>query len=58
MMVMRGKVGEQVLLDTDSNVSTLVNGHVLFRAQGAASDVMLPILQSIDFAKVGTFDTK
>ncbi|MEI6098411.1 MAG: hypothetical protein WCS20_08945 [Alphaproteobacteria bacterium] len=55
---MSGKVGEQTLLDTDGNVSTLVNGPVVFQAQGAASDVMLPFVQSIDFAKIGTFDTK
>jgi len=61
MMAMMGKVvkvGEQALLDADNNVSTLVNGRVLFQAQGAASDVMLPFVQNIDFAKVGTFDTK
>ena len=61
MMAMMGKVvkvGDQTLLDTDSNLSTLVNNRVLFQAQGATSDVMLPILQSIDFAKVGAFDSK
>lgn len=61
MMALMGKVvqvGDQTLLDTDGNLSTLVNNRVLFQAQGAATDVMLPVLQSIDFAKVGAFDAK
>ena len=61
MMAMMGKVekvGDQALLNTDDNLSTLVNARVLFQAQGAASDVMLPLVQQIDFAKVGAFDSK
>ena len=61
MMAMMGKVvkvGDQPLLDTDGNLSTLVNSRVLFQAQGAGSDVMLPVVQTIDFARVGLFDSK
>lgn len=61
MMAMMGKVvkvGDQPLLQTDNNLSTLVNNRVLFQAQGAVTDVMLPLAQTIDFAKVGTFDAK
>ena len=61
MMAMMGKVvkvGDQPLLNTDDNLSTLANARVLFQAQGATSDIMLPVVQKIDFAKVGVFDTK
>ena len=61
MMSMMGKVvkvGDQPLLNADNNLSGLVNGRVLFQAQGATTDVMLPLAKTIDFAKVGAFDTK
>ncbi len=61
MMAMMGKVvkiGDQALLQTDNNLSTLINSRVLFQAQGAATDVMLPVVKNIDFAKAGLFDTK
>lgn len=61
MMAMMGKVvkvGDQPLLSQDNQLSTLVNARVLFQAQGAAEDVMLPLVQKIDFAKVGMFDKK
>lgn len=52
------KVGRQPLLRTDSGLSALVNARVLFQAQGAEVDLMLPLVQQIDFAKVGEFDKK
>ena len=61
MMALMGKVikvGDQPLLSQDSSISTLVNARVLFQAAGAADDIMLPLVQAIDFAKVGTFDKK
>ena len=61
MMAMMGKVvkvGDQALLKTDDSLSTLINSRVLFQAQGAATDVMLPVVQTIDFAKAGLFDAK
>lgn len=61
MMAMMGKVvkvGDQPLLSQDDQISTLVNSRVLFQAQGSTEEQMLPLVQSIDFAKVGTFDRK
>ena len=52
------KVGDQSLLSQHNKLSTLVNARVLFQAQGTAEDVMLPLVQKIDFAKVGVFDKK
>ncbi len=61
MMAMMGKVvkvGDQPLLDTDNNLSTLAGARVLFQAQGAATDVMMPVVGQIDFAKLAVFDQK
>jgi hypothetical protein len=61
MMAMMGKVvkvGSQALLSQDNALSSLVNSRVLFQAQGGTEEQMLPLVQKIDFAKVGTFDTK
>ena len=61
MMALMGnvvKIGNQSLLKTDDTLSTLINNRVLFQAQGAATDVMLPVVQTIDFAKAGLFDAK
>lgn len=59
MMAMMGKVemvGDQPVLDADGTLQALVNSRVLFQAQGADSAVMLPVVQAIDFAKLGNFD--
>ena len=61
MMAMMGKVvkvGSQALLSQDNALSSLVNSRVLFQAQGGTEAQMLPLVQKIDFAKVGVFDTK
>ncbi|MGV8988641.1 MAG: hypothetical protein ACOH2H_20450 [Cypionkella sp.] len=61
MMAMMGKVvkvGGQALLSQEGSISGLINARVLFQAQGGAEDQMLPLVQQIDFAKVGMFDTK
>lgn len=61
MMAMMGtvvKVGDTSLLETDGNISGLLDGRVLFQAQGASMDAMMPLVQQIDFAKVGSFDKK
>ncbi len=52
------KVGDQAVLDAEGSLSALVEARVLFQAQGAASAVILPVVQLIDFAKVGVFDSK
>jgi len=59
MMAMMGKVakvGDQAVLDTGDSVQTLVANRVLVQAQGAPSDVVMPVVQLIDFAKLGAFD--
>lgn len=61
MMTMMGKVemvGDQPVLNADGSLSTLVGARVLMQAQGADVEVMLPIVQQIDFAKLGVFDKK
>lgn len=61
MMAMMGtvvKVGDTPLLQTDGNVSGLLDSRVLFQAQGAGVDAMMPLIQQIDFAKVASFDKK
>lgn len=61
MMALMGtvrKVGEQPVLETEGSLSALIGGRVLFQAQGATVEAMLPLVQRIDFAKVGIFDSK
>ena len=61
MMAMMGKVikvGDPALPSTDGSISTLVGGRVLFHAHGGTDEQMLPVVQSIDFAKVAVFDKK
>ena len=59
MMAMMGKVvkvGDQALLENEGNYSALAGNRVMFTATGAATDVMLPIVQTVDFARLATFD--
>lgn len=49
------KVGDQAILDSKN---TLVGNRVLFTAQGAMTEEMMPIMNLVDFAKLGTFDAK
>lgn len=59
MMAMMGKVvkvGDQALLENEGNYSALVGNRVMFTATGAATDVMLPVVQTVDFARLATFD--
>lgn len=61
MMAMMGKVvkvGDQALLDSDGSLSTLAGSRVLFQAQGAPADQMMPVVSQIDFAKLATFDAQ
>lgn len=61
MMAMMGKVvkvGDQSILDSDGSLSTLAGARVLFQAQGAPVDQMMPVVEQIDFAKLATFDGK
>ena len=59
MMALMGKVvkvGDQALLENEGNYSALAGNRVMFTATGAATDVMLPLVQTVDFAKLATFD--
>jgi hypothetical protein len=61
MMAMMGKVvkvGDQTLLSEDGSISTLINTRVLFQAEGGTEQQMLPLIQTMDFAKIGVFDKK
>ena len=59
MMALMGKVvkvGDQAIKDSDNTLNTLVGNRVLFTAQGATTDEMMPVVELVDFARLGTFD--
>lgn len=49
------RVGRQKYLDQDGELSTLVNNRVLVQAEGAPVDTMVPVLETIDYRKLGDF---
>ncbi|EEW25193.1 hypothetical protein [Rhodobacter ferrooxidans] len=52
MMAQMGKVvrvGRQKFLDQEGNLSALIGNRVLVQAEGAPTEVMLPLLEQIDF---------
>ncbi len=51
------RVGRQKYVDQDGTMSTLVNNRVLVQAEGAAPEVMLSVLEAIDYDKLGDFGT-
>lgn len=60
MMAMMGKVatiGGQAMLDQDGSLSALVGGRVLVQAQGATVDQMKPVLETLNFAKLPSYDS-
>lgn len=61
MMALMGKVvkvGDQAILDSDNTLSTLAGDRVLFTAQGAMTEEMMPVVSLIDFVKLGMFDAQ
>lgn len=59
MMAMMGKIvkaGSQDMLEQDGSLSALVGGRVLVQAQGTESATMLPVLATLDFARLPTYD--
>lgn len=59
MMAMMGKVvkvGDVSLLNQDGAFSALIGNRVMLNAQGASEEVILPVLESVDYAGLGTFD--
>jgi len=51
------RVGRQKFVEQDGTMSTLVNNRVLVQAEGADPAVMLPVLEAIDYRKLGQFGT-
>ena len=51
------RVGRQKYVNQDGTMSTLVNNRILVQAEGAAPEVMLPVLEAIDHRKLGEFGT-
>lgn len=49
------RVGRQKFLDQDGELSTLVNNRVLIQASGAGTDIMMPVLEAIDYRGLGDF---
>lgn len=59
MMAMMGKIvkaGSQDMLEQDGSLSALAGGRVLVQAQGMDSAAMLPVLATLDFARLPTYD--
>ena len=51
------RVGRQKFVNQDGEMSAMVNNRVLVQAKGADPEVMIPILELIDFKKLGEFGT-
>ena len=51
------RVGRQKFIDQNGELSTLVDNRVLIQASGAAADVMVPVLETIDYRALGSFGT-
>lgn len=58
MMASMGKlvrVGREKFVDQDGELTGMINNRVLVQASGAEADVMIPILEMIDFKELGQF---
>lgn len=49
------RVGRQKFLDQDGEMSSLVGNRVLIQASGAETEVMVPVLEEIDYSGLGDF---
>lgn len=49
------RVGRQKFMDQNDKLSGLVDKRILIQASGASFDVMLPVLETIDYRKLGRF---
>lgn len=49
------RVGGIKVLEMDGNLSALIDGRILLQAEGAPSDVMLPVIEAIDFDALEEF---
>jgi hypothetical protein len=55
MGVKQVRVGRERFADQDGQLTALIANRVLVQASGAPADVMVPVLESIDFARLGSF---
>lgn len=49
------RVGREKFLDQDGELTGLVNKRVLVQANGASSEIMLPLLEQMDLQALGNF---
>jgi hypothetical protein len=49
------RVGSIKVLEMDGNLSALIDGRILLQADGAATEVMLPVVEQIDFDGLAEF---
>jgi len=49
------RVGRQKFIDQDGELTGLIDGRVLVQASGADVEVMVPVLEAIDFEGLGKF---
>lgn len=49
------RVGDIKVLDMDGSLTALVDGRILVQAEGAATEVMLPVLETMDFDGLSDF---
>ncbi len=49
------RVGREKFLDNEGDLSALVEGRILVQASGEPRDVILPLLESIDYRELGRF---
>ncbi|MDA5093577.1 hypothetical protein O2N63_05685 [Aliiroseovarius sp. KMU-50] len=49
------RVGRMKYLDQDGELSGVINNRILIQAEGAASDVMIPVLETIDIKALSDY---
>lgn len=58
LMATQGKplrVGREKFIDQDGTLVSLIGGRILVQAEGAAHEVMVPLLEKIDYRKLAQF---
>ena len=49
------RVGRQKFMDQDGQLSALIDNRILVQAEGAPQEIMLPVLETIDYRALGRF---
>ena len=49
------RIGRERFMDQDGQITGLIENRILVQASGAAPDVMLPVIEAIDFRELGRF---